>query len=205
MSYFTTETITDEDKNIAAEGGLFALHTIKHNHSFRSVDCTSSVIRNLHVQTFSCGRTKCEAIVVLAPFAMLQILEELETAEHISVTVDTSNYKSLKLVRYFIPSKGVQDKVTELHNLKGETADVVTTYITDVLDKYKLSNKIIAFCGDNCNTNFGGAARKGTNNVFAKLTTSGLKMNIRGIERAARILHNALRTSADIYQLTLRP
>jgi hypothetical protein len=68
----------------------------------------------------------------------------------------------------------------------------------DVLDKYKLSNKIIAFCGDNCNKNFREAARKGTNNVFAKLTTSDLKMNIRDLGCAAHILHNALRTSADI-------
>jgi hypothetical protein len=62
----------------------------------------------------------------------------------------------------------------------------------------KLSNKIVAFCGENCNTNFGGAARKGTNSVFAKLTTSDLKMNIRGTGYAAHILHNALQTSADI-------
>jgi hypothetical protein len=39
---------------------------------------------------------------------------------------------------------------------------------------------------------------KRTNNVFAKLTTSDLKMNIRGLGCAAHILHNALRTSADI-------
>jgi hypothetical protein len=88
--------------------------------------------------------------------------------------------------------------VTEFHNLKGETADVLTTYTMDVLDKYKLLNEIIAICGDNCNTNFGGAARKGTDNVFAKLTTSDLKINIRGIQCAAHILYNALRTSADI-------
>jgi hypothetical protein len=68
----------------------------------------------------------------------------------------------------------------------------------DVLDKYKLPNEIIAFCVDNCKTNFGGAARKGTNNVFANLTTSDLKMNIRGIVCAAHILHTAIRTSADI-------
>jgi hypothetical protein len=84
-SYFTKETITDEDKPIPAEEGLFAFHTIKHNHSFRCVDCTSSVIRNLHAQKCSCDRTKCEAIVVnvLAPFAMQQILEELETVKYI--------------------------------------------------------------------------------------------------------------------------
>jgi hypothetical protein len=116
--------------------------------------------------------------------------------------VDTSNHKSLKLVpvlfRYFISRKGVETKVIEFHNSKGETVDVLTTYIMDVLDKCKLSNKTLAFCEDNYNTNFGGAARKGTNNVFAKLTTSDLKINIRGIGCVAHILHNALRTSADI-------
>jgi hypothetical protein len=73
---------------------------------------------------------------------MQQILEELKTVTYISVMVDTSNHKRLKLVlvlvQYFIPRKGVQTKVTEFRNF---------------------------------NTDFGGAARKGTNNVFAKLTT----------------------------------
>jgi hypothetical protein len=48
-------------------------------------------------------------------------------------------------------------------------------------------------------TNFGGAAScKKRNSVFARLTTSDLKMNIRGIGCVAHILHNALRISADI-------
>jgi hypothetical protein len=99
MSFFTEETITDECKHIAAEGGLFAFHTIKHNHSFRSMDCTSSVIRS-HKEKFSCGQTKCESIVVnvLAPFAMQQILEELGSGKYLTVMVDTSNHRSLKLV-----------------------------------------------------------------------------------------------------------
>jgi hypothetical protein len=63
MSYFTKETITDECKHIAAEEGLFAFHTIKQNHSFQSMDCTSSVIR-MHEEKFSSGRKKCESIVV---------------------------------------------------------------------------------------------------------------------------------------------
>jgi hypothetical protein len=57
--------------------------------------------------------------------------------------------------------------------------------------------KLLPFVGITV-TNFGGAARKGTNNVFVKLTTSDLEMNIRDIGCAAHILHNALRTSADI-------
>jgi hypothetical protein len=94
-SYFTKETVTDECKHIAAEAGLFAFHTIKHNHSFRSMDCTSSVIRRLHEEKFSCGRTKCESIVVnvLAPLAMQQILEELESVKYLTVMVNTSNHK----------------------------------------------------------------------------------------------------------------
>jgi hypothetical protein len=39
---------------------------------------------------------------------------------------------------------------------------------------------------------------EGTDNVFAKLKTSNLNMNIQGIGCATHILHNALRTSADI-------
>jgi hypothetical protein len=33
-SYFTKVTATDKCKHFAAKEGLFALHTIKHNHSF---------------------------------------------------------------------------------------------------------------------------------------------------------------------------
>jgi hypothetical protein len=74
---------------------------------------------------------------------MQQILEELETVKYILVMVDTSNHKNLKLVpvpvRYFIPRKGVQTKVTEFHNLKGETADVCngcTGYVQAIKHNY---------------------------------------------------------------------
>jgi hypothetical protein len=44
-SYFTEENITNECKHTAAEGRLFAFHTIKHNHSVQSMDCTFSAIK----------------------------------------------------------------------------------------------------------------------------------------------------------------
>jgi hypothetical protein len=53
-SYFTKGTTTDQCKHIAAKG-LFTFHTIKHNHSFSSMDCASSVIRRLHKEEFPCG------------------------------------------------------------------------------------------------------------------------------------------------------
>jgi hypothetical protein len=92
------------------------------------------VIRRLHEKNFSCGRTKCETIVinVLAPYAMQQIFEELGSMKYLTVMLDTSKHRNMKLVpvliRYFTPEKRVQTKVSEFHNLKGETAHVLTTH-----------------------------------------------------------------------------
>jgi hypothetical protein len=124
--------LSDESKHIAAEEGMFAFHTIMHNHSFRSMDCTSSLIKKIHDKKFSCARTKCELIIsnVIAPFAMEQVLEELKNTKFATLMVDTSNHKNLKLVpiliRYFNPQEGVQIKVLEFTNLQGETADILT-------------------------------------------------------------------------------
>jgi hypothetical protein len=203
-SYFTKETITNESKYIAVEEELFAFHTIKHSYSFRCMDCTTSVIRRLHEEKCSCIRTKCESIVVnvLAPSVMKHILEEMECVKCIIFIVDASNHKNLKLApvlfRYFTPQKRVQTKATECNNLKLETADLLTIYIMNVLHKCKLSDKVIAFCGENCDISFGGAVRRGTDNVFAKLKTSNLKMNLQDVGCSGHILHNALQTSTDI-------
>ena len=199
---------TEEDKRIAAEEGLFAFHTAKHNHSFRSMDCTSLIIRELFEKKFTCSRTKCESILVnvLSPYAMHEVQSELEDAKYVSVMVDASNHKSLKLVpilvRYFIPTKGVQCKVICFQNVGGETAELLANHVLDILKKHHLVDKIIAFCADNCNTNFGGYKRAGTNNVFSKLN-SVLKMNIQGIGCAAHVVHNGVQTSADILPIDI--
>lgn len=101
------------------------------------------------------------------------------------------------LIRYFKPNSGIQIKVFEVTNLKGETANILSTYIIESLKKHKLSDKIIAFSGDNCNTNFGGVLRKGSNNDFSILNNN-LKTNIFGVGCAAHILHNAMQSSADV-------
>jgi hypothetical protein len=104
----------------------------------------------------------------LSPFAMQEILEKLESVKYLTVMVGTSD-KNVKLVpvlvQYFTPEMRVQIKVIEFHNLKGEMADVLMAHIMNVLHKYKLSNRIIAFCEDNWNTNFRGAGRRGMNTV----------------------------------------
>jgi hypothetical protein len=55
----------------------------------------------------------------------------------------------------------------------------------------------LPFCGYNCNTNFGGAARKGTN-TFCQAKDQQFKVNIQGTGCATHVFHNALQTSAYI-------
>jgi hypothetical protein len=86
--------------------------------------------------------------------------------------VDTSNRKSLKQVpvpvRYSVPEIGIQVQITDFENLTGETADHLLKYVMDVLEKFHLTDKIVDFCGNNCNTNLGGAERKETDVVVFK-------------------------------------
>lgn len=73
------------------------------------------------------------------------------------------------MVRYFIPPEGVKTKILEFDELTGETAFKITKYITNILNKWRIEKKVIAFSGDSTNTNFGGIARRVKNNVYLKL------------------------------------
>jgi hypothetical protein len=76
--WMTSQDALNESKVLAAQEGLMVFRTMKHNHSFRSVDYTSSIIRNLFSKRFTCVRTKCESVVnVLAPFALREVLNDL--------------------------------------------------------------------------------------------------------------------------------
>jgi len=88
-------------------------------------------------------------------------------------------------------------KVLEFTNLKVKTLDILSSYILEILTKHKLSHEIMAFTGDDCNTSFGGSARKGTKNVFTILNNN-LKTSICQIGCADHIPHNAMQTSTDI-------
>jgi CTP-dependent riboflavin kinase len=118
-SWITSQAALNERKVLPAQEGLMAFHTKKHNHSFRSVDCTSSILRNLFSKKITCTRTKYESVVVklFAPFALREVLNDLREAKYVSVMVDWSNHSNLKvvpvLVRYFAPTRGIQVNVIE--------------------------------------------------------------------------------------------
>lgn len=197
-----TNLPTSKDLDIAAAEGAWAFHTVQENQSFRSNDCASHLIQTCFEQKFRCARTKSQAIVVnvLAPMATAELKENLREAHCITLLTDASNHGSIKLfpvlIRYFLPYEGVKVKVLEFREQPGETSDIIVDYIKEVLSSNDLNKKIVAFCGDNTNCNFGGKNRKGSNNVYAKLNKS-LGRQLIGIGCGAHIVHNAIKTAAD--------
>lgn len=100
------------------------------------------------------------------------------------------------LVRYFLPYEDIQVKILEFKEQPGETSDIIVSYLTNVLTENNLSAKIVAYCGDNTNCNFGGSQRRGVNNVFTKLKSS-LGRSLVGIGCGAHVIHNAIKSAAD--------
>nr|CAB3264501.1 Numb protein [Phallusia mammillata] len=186
----------------AAKEATFAFHTAIHGQSFKSCDCTSKLIAKLFDPKFSLAKTKCESVVVncIVPMLVAELRLELKKANFVTVTIDASNRKEIKLVpvvvRYFVPDLGVKVKLLEFKSLGGKTSEILSNYLVSILDQNVLKEKLVGFCADNCNTNFGGVKRKGKNNVFFKVRES-LKRNIIGIGCAAHIVHNCLQHAVD--------
>lgn len=202
-SFFRNTEFGDKEKELAVAEGLFAFHTVCHNISFRSMDCTAKIIQRLFERKFTCSRTKAEAIVqkVLAPYAFTKLQTDLNNVSFISIFSDASNHKEIKLfptlVRYFDQKSGINVKVIDFISLPGETADIICNSLLEILQKYNVADKLIAYCADNANTNFGGVSRKGENNIFCKMKKQ-LGHDIIGIGCNAHIVHNTIQTAADL-------
>ena len=102
---------------LAAKAATFAYHTATHGQTFRSSDCASKLVSKLFEPKFSLGKTMCEAIVVrvIAPMCTDELYQELDRINFVTVTIDASNIKVVKLVptvvRYFLPENGVKVKL----------------------------------------------------------------------------------------------
>lgn len=88
----------------AAEATL-VFHTVKHNQSFNSLDCTVPLQKCLYADSniakeVTCARTKAEAILknVLAPYVLKNILEDLSDIKYISAFTDASNHSAIKVI-----------------------------------------------------------------------------------------------------------
>jgi hypothetical protein len=125
----------------------------------------------------SSARTKTEAIVnnVLAPYSLKEVLKIINdnNISFIGVCTDGSNHGAVKifpiLIQYFDKNFGIKHNLIELKSLPNETNEKICNLLIETLENISLLSKCIAFSGDNCNTNFGGVDRRGTNNVFYRL------------------------------------
>lgn len=201
-SFFKTSTLNTLDLQTAACEGVWSYHLIKENHSFRSADCASKIIRScFELSKFHCARTKCEAIVinVFAPYLMDELKKDLEHAHFIIIMTDASNHGNIKmfpvLIRYFHQTEGVKVRIIEFSSEKGSTSEIIFDLLKKSLVAYNIKEKLVGFCGDNENTNFGGLNRGGQNNVFYKLKS--INPEIIGIGCGAHIVHNTLKAACD--------
>jgi hypothetical protein len=207
QNYACKVDLTVDRKTSAAEG-VMAFHTVKHHHSFRSSDCTSKLIPEIFedskvAKKFTSCRTKTSSIVtnVLSSFCFDEVINELNDIPFISVATDASNHKSIKLfpllVQYFTAHDGITTKLLKVETLSNERAETISNYILERLNDFGLKPKIIAFSGDNCNTNFGGLNRNGNNNVFA-LLKQNLGREIEGCGCTGHISHNSAKHALDM-------
>lgn len=61
-NYFTRKN-SSEEFDLIRDELLWSYHSVRHNHSFRSMDCTSNLLKLFCNKKFSCARTKTEALV----------------------------------------------------------------------------------------------------------------------------------------------
>ena len=52
-----------KEQELAAAEAIFSFHAVKHNQSFRSMDCTTKLVQKIYEKKFTRKRTKCEAII----------------------------------------------------------------------------------------------------------------------------------------------
>jgi hypothetical protein len=86
--------------------------------------------------------------------------------------------------------------------LPGETWEIIFKSLHDIFKREKLCEKLVAYCADNANTNFGGASRKGAQTVFSKINNE-LPQAFIAVGCAAHIIHNTIQTGPDLLPLDL--
>ena len=106
------------------------------------------------------------------------------------------------LVGYYSATDELLTRVLNVESVKGETSDILSTYIFDTLRANGLSGKVVCVSADNTNTNFRGAAREGRCNVFRKLE-SQLGRSLIGVGCSAHILNSTLTNACDMLPIDI--
>ncbi|XP_076812013.1 zinc finger protein 862-like [Clavelina lepadiformis] len=210
-NFFTSRSApTTTDYKAAAAEGTWAFHTVKHQQSFLTNDCTSRLFKAIFpdsniAKKFASARTKTTSIVtgVFVPYAQKMFLSELGV-QPFSISVDASNHNEVKLfplvIRFFNAKVGVRVRLLDLRSMPGETSAQITNFILSSIQENGLDMKqLSSFSADIAPVNFGGSQHSGKNNVFSRLKEQTLHLIPVGCP--AHILHNAAEKGSE--RLTL--
>lgn len=146
-TFFKNYFFGTDEKKLAIMEGTFAFHTIVHNQSFRSMDCTNKLIKKFHNPKFSCARTKCESIItgVFKEYCEKLLEENLNSVSFVSILSDASNHNEVKLypilVRYFDIRSGIQIKILKLKSIEGETSEILSDLLYQVISENNLKRQ----------------------------------------------------------------
>jgi hypothetical protein len=99
-NFFHKKKADNEDLRIAQIEITWCYHNVRHNHSFRSMDCTSQLLKKFISPKFSCARTKtaCGIQHVIAKFIDAQMIREISSVNFVVIACDASNHGSTKLL-----------------------------------------------------------------------------------------------------------
>ena len=209
ISTFMIKEDTQEELLVAAAELTTAYKVVKHHQSFSSLDCTVKLNATMYPDSKvaakqSTARTKATAIVknILAPHSVSECIKQLQEVSFYGIGTDASNHKAEKMfplvVQYFTETDGIQQKLLKFDSLNNETSETIAKFCLDTLRQLQIPlDKLIAFCGDNTNTNFGGLHRRGQRNVFHQIKEE-LGKNVEGIGCPAHILHNTISSAAGV-------
>ncbi|GBP91144.1 hypothetical protein EVAR_24096_1 [Eumeta japonica] len=132
----STSRPVSENDNVTAAELASSFHTVKHNLSYNSMDCSVKLDKIIYVDSktatnIKLARTKMEALVmeVLGPCTLECVVNDLKDENmYFCLQTDASNKKkNIKLfplvVQYFTVEKGIQNKLLDFYENANESAD----------------------------------------------------------------------------------
>jgi len=166
LTNFFVHKHSSEEKRVIAAEVSFVYHSIRHHHSYLSMECgmklshklfpDSSLCKKVH-----CARTKAEAIAknVLSPLSIENHLKSIQNKKF-SVSIDASNKGNIKLfplaLQYFSIDYGIENFVLDFYEDFNESSAAIYDNIIRILrlNDLKIEN-ISGFCADNASVNYG--------------------------------------------------
>lgn len=146
----TSSRYSDKENVVASELALI-YHTVKHNLSYNSMDCTIKLNRIIYVNSATAtgihlARTKMEALAteVLGPYSLQKVIDAINTDNlFYCLQTDASNKKNIKLfplvIQYITAKNCIESKLIDFYANSNESVDGMFEAIQKSLEQYRLS------------------------------------------------------------------